>query len=73
MSVKSGLSEGTPCETSNNIVQSTLSTILNRIDEAKENFKTALAEGDIKKQAELADLITRLGEAAVTMRKLEGL
>eukprot|EP00956_Cyclotella_meneghiniana_P007568 scaffold10205_cov52-Cyclotella_meneghiniana.AAC.5 len=73
VSVKSGLSEGTSCHRSNNIVQSTLSVILSRIDEAKENFKKALSEGDIQKQAELADLITRLGEAAVTMRKLEGL
>eukprot|EP00956_Cyclotella_meneghiniana_P020905 scaffold37502_cov23-Cyclotella_meneghiniana.AAC.1 len=73
VSVKSGLSEGTSCHRSNNIVQSTLSVILSRIDEAKENFKKALSEGDIKKQAELADLITRLGEAAVTMRKLEDL
>jgi hypothetical protein len=48
-----------------------LSVILGRIEDAKENFKKALIEDDVKKQAELASLITRLGEAAVAMRKLE--
>jgi len=45
--------------------------LLSRLEEAKGNFGKALMEGDVEKQAELAGLMTRLGEAAVTMRKLE--
>ena len=75
ISIRSGLSEGTPCDStgSKQVAQGTLSVILGRIDDAKENFKKALLEDDVKKQAELASLITRLGEAAVAMRKLEDL
>lgn len=77
-SVRSALSDGTPGQRSsssrsNNVAQTTLSVILGRIEDAKENFKKALVEEDVKKQAELASLITRLGEAAVAMRKLEDL
>ena len=75
ISIRSGLSEGTPCNStgSRQVAQGTLSVILGRIEDAKENFKRALLEDDVKKQAELASLITRLGEAAVAMRKLEDL
>jgi hypothetical protein len=78
ISIRSALSDGTPGQRSNspssrsnNVAQTTLSVILGRIEDAKENFKKALIEDDVKKQAELASLITRLGEAAVAMRKLE--
>ena len=53
------------------LAQSTLSMLLSRIDEAKASFTQALLDGDAVKQAELASLLSRLGEAAVTMRKLE--
>jgi len=53
------------------LAQSTLSMLLSRIDEAKASFTQALLDGDTVKQAELASLLSRLGEAAVTMRKLE--
>ncbi|KAL7505277.1 hypothetical protein ACHAXN_005699 [Cyclotella atomus] len=79
-SIRSGLSDGTPGQRSNssssrsnNVAQTTLSVILGRIEDAKDNFKKALVEDDVKKQAELASLITRLGEAAIAMRKLEDL
>lgn len=53
------------------VAQSTLLILLSRIEEAKMNFTKALEEGNVEQQAELAGLMTRLGEAAVTMRKLE--
>ena len=53
------------------MAQSTLSMLLCRIEEAKANFARALEDGDVRAQAEMAGLMTRLGEAAVTMRKLE--
>ena len=64
--------EGTnECSRCQSVAQSTLLILLSRIEEAKMNFTKALEEGNVEQQAELAGLMTRLGEAAVTMRKLE--
>eukprot|EP00580_Thalassiosira_gravida_P005338 CAMPEP_0201656518 /NCGR_PEP_ID=MMETSP0493-20130528/46567_1 /ASSEMBLY_ACC=CAM_ASM_000838 /TAXON_ID=420259 /ORGANISM="Thalassiosira gravida, Strain GMp14c1" /LENGTH=63 /DNA_ID=CAMNT_0048133133 /DNA_START=1153 /DNA_END=1345 /DNA_ORIENTATION=- len=43
------------------------------IEEANANFTAALVDGDVEKQTELAGLMTRLGEAAVTNWDLERL
>ena len=80
ISTKSTLSDGTADQRSgssssrsNNVAETTLSIILGRIEDAKQSFQKALVEKDIKKQADLANLITQLGEAAVAMRELEDL
>ena len=56
---------------SQSVATSALDVLLHRIDEAQRSFRTALAEGSLEKQSELAALIANLGEAAVAMRKLE--
>ena len=72
ISVLSEVSNNTSSESRcQSVAQSTLSVLLSRIDEAKSNFTQALVDGDVDKQVELAGLLTRLGEAAVTMKKLE--
>ena len=72
ISVLSEVSNNTSSESRcQSVAQSTLSVLLSRIDEAKSNFTQALMDGDVDKQVELAGLLTRLGEAAVTMKKLE--
>ena len=72
ISVLSEVSNNTSSESRcQSVAQSTLSVLLSRTDEAKSNFTQALVDGDVDKQVELAGLLTRLGEAAVTMKKLE--
>lgn len=75
-SVKSALSDiddttAHHSQYSQSVAQSTLQIILHRLDDAKVHFEKALVENDVKNQSELAGLITRLGEAAVVMKKLE--
>jgi len=50
---------------------STLSILLQRIEETKSSFTRALLEGSLEEQTKMANLMTTLGEAAVTLRKLE--
>jgi hypothetical protein len=57
----------------NSATSGALNLILSRIDEAKVQFAKALEEGDVKKQADLAALLARLGEAAVALKKLDQL
>ncbi|KAL3800471.1 hypothetical protein HJC23_011708 [Cyclotella cryptica] len=84
ISIKSALSDdnltATPSQRSSStssksqsVAQTTLSVILERIEDAKENFQKALTDENVEKLAELASLIARLGEAAVAMKKLEDL
>ena len=54
----------------NNVASGALKMVLSRIDEAKAQFGKALEDNDVQKQSELAALLTRLGEAAVQLRKL---
>ena len=62
------ISESQQCQS---VAQSTLNILLARIDEAKMNFSQAIHDGNVEKQLELGELISKLGEAAVAMRKLE--
>lgn len=55
----------------NSATSGALNLILSRIDEAKVQFAKALEEGDVQKQADLAALLARLGEAAVALKKLD--
>lgn len=61
---------GSRCQS---VAQSTLAVLLSRIEEANASFATALVDEDVEKQTELAGLMTRLGEAAVTNWDLERL
>jgi hypothetical protein len=57
----------------NSATSGALNLILSRIDEAKVQFAKALEESDVKKQADLAALLAKLGEAAVALKKLDQL
>ena len=66
-------SPATAAVVENSATSGALNLILSRIDEAKVQFAKALEEGDLKKQADLAALLARLGEAAVALKKLDQL